>query len=156
MDLAGAAAWVERISDSRAKSSAIKSLASTWSERDLPGAVAWVDSITGVDRKTAAVKVVKNYAGKDAVEAAVWMDSMAGEAGYEDIVTSFIDTAFKSEPELSLPFVSELRDENARLRSYYKILDSWRSDEPQAVEAWINANEIPDLVRTKLQKYPAQ
>lgn len=156
LDPAGAAAWVDSIADSRARSSAIEGLASTWSERDLLGAVAWVNSITGVDRQTAAVKVVQNYAEKDAVEAAVWMDSMVGEAGYEDIVTAFLDTAFKSEPALSLSYVSELRNEKVQYSFYSLILAMWRSDDPQAVEAWINANGIPDLVRTELQKNPAR
>ena len=111
VDSSGTAAWLESVTDFETRSSAIENLASRWSERDLAGAVAWVDSITGTDRTTAAVNVVENYALQDAAEAAVWMESMAGETGYEDIVTAFLNTTSESEPALSLPYVSELSGE---------------------------------------------
>jgi hypothetical protein len=156
VDPSGTAAWLESVTDFETRSSAIENLASRWSERDLAGAVAWVDSITGTDRTTAAVNVVENYALQDAAEAAVWMESMAGETGYEDIVTAFLNTTSESEPALSLPYVSELSGERLQYSLYYTILARWRSDDPQAAEAWINANEIPDLVRLELQKNSAR
>lgn len=144
------AEWVRSLSDNLFRLDAAGELASFWSKRDLPNTLAWIDTIEGPDRIAAAGDVLDTYAKKDAFEAANFIKSMAGEPGYESVLSKFISATRRSEPALAASQIAQFSDKKSQSAFYRFVLGEWLSSDPQAAEAWINSNEFPDEIRNQL------
>lgn len=146
------AEWINSLAESDAKTRAVAEVASQWANQDLPAAVAWTDNLGGEAKTNAAGRIIGDFARENPTEAAGWLSSMSGEPGYERVVQSYIWNTARSNPEASLAQVSELQDTRSQYRYYERILRRWKGSDPDAVEAWMNNNQVSDELRDKVNK----
>lgn len=151
-DAAGTAEWVSTLSESEGKSRAAAEVADAWADQDLQSALAWTDSLEGSSRSSAAQKVIGTYAKENPGEAAAWLRTMSDDPKYNDISRSYIWNTARTHPEFSLAQVGEMQDSRSQDRYYERILRSWKNQDANAAEAWMNNNAVSDKLRNKVNK----
>ena len=155
-DPAKTAEWVTTLDESEGKSRATREVAEEWSEQDLPGAVAWTNTLAGADKVNAAREIIGEYAREDAVQAAIWLQSVSNEPGYEKVVESYIWNTARGNPEMSLAKVPEIQNPQSQEKYYQRILSRWRVRDAQAADAWMSNNNVTEKLRTKVERDSAK
>lgn len=144
------AQWVSTLDSAEAQNRAAASLAKEWSDQDISAAVAWTDQLSGTTKTSAAYEVMGNYAREYPNQAAGWLHSMSGEEKYQTLVQNYIWSTARNHPEASLAQISEIENSRNQNRYYERILGNWSHSNPEAAEAWMNNNQLPEGVKERI------
>lgn len=143
------AAWAATIDNPETRARAIGEVADAWADTDVASAVAWTETLRGTDKTRAASELIGEYAQEDSAKAAQWLDSLADSDGYERVAHAFIWSTAREHPELALSKVDTLSDAKSQRRYYERILKNWYRTDAAAAQAWMNANQVSDAIRSR-------
>lgn len=150
-DPAGTAAWLAK-NPGEASDRSMDDVISTWMEKDKDAAVAYYKGLPAGDMRTSALRGVANtMAMQDPRAAAAFLDANAADAD-DGVYQQFSWHAFGQAPDLAMNYISKIGDAREQERMYGRMLDGWYRRDPDAATTWMNGNQLPQNVRSRMQQ----
>ncbi|MEK7951991.1 hypothetical protein WKV53_15860 [Luteolibacter sp. Y139] len=154
LDPAQAGQWNAAITDVNTRRDVSETVSDAWARQDLASARTWVEHLPEDTRTEAAEGVARQFARQDPAAAGQWLASLGKNPDLDGARQVYIEESFRSSPESSLNFVSQLSDQNRKQGYYWRYLNDWmRRDEP-AARQWMasNSQQLPPQLVERLNR----
>ena len=149
LDPVSTANWVASLENDEVRQRAIGEIAGSWADQDLTSAVAWTETLNGTEKTRAARELIGEYTRENSDQASAWLDSLAGNDGYDRVAQSFIFSTAGSNPELALSKIPTLQNDRSQNRFYERVLTNWHRNDAEASIAWMQANNISESIQQR-------
>ncbi len=151
LDPAGTASWL-MANPGEASKRRMDDVYSVWAQKDQQAALnSYAALPAGEDRSNALRGVITNVA-IESPKAAVSMLNQYPNDVTDRVVRSVVWHTFGEDPSLAASQIGRIADEKERIQTYDRAIGSWLERDPQAAQAWMRSNPLPDVVLKKLNQ----
>lgn len=140
LDPAQAGQWNAAITDVNTRRDVSETVADSWARQDLAAARSWVERLPEDTKSEAAEGVARQYARQDPDAAARWLAGLGSNPDLDGARQVYIEESFRSSPEASLNFVSNISDQQRQQGYYWRYLGDWMRRDEAAARQWMNSN----------------
>ncbi|MEN8791407.1 MAG: hypothetical protein ABF324_04405 [Lentimonas sp.] len=152
-DPAGAAGYIESLGDT-ASTRLKTSLVDEWAENDPAAAAAWLSGLDTEDPAVAraASDVIREWTRYDLTASAEWLNSLPVSADIDRAVASYTMRAAQEDPRTAMSWAESISSDWARYRMMKSVAETWKSEDPDAFEAYVEASELSAEQKEDLRK----
>ena len=123
-----------------------------WAAKDLPGAISSIATVPDAENRSNALRgVVNNLVNTEPQAALALMNRFPNDVS-DRMVQQFVWHSFGSDPSLAINQINRIADEGQRNDMYGRMVGSWINKDPNAANAWLQANQLPAAVQAQLNK----
>jgi hypothetical protein len=161
---AAAVSVLAQVTDPTARSQAIVTLASNWTQDSPQDALTWAQSLQGSESVSALNAIVSTWSKSDPTAAFAYVQNSPDPTAFASIAPALAQAEAQANPQAALAFAQSLPDGDAKTQALNNALVGLaKSDFP---DAWSDATNLPDgdtrttemtnLVGTEAAKDPTQ
>ena len=155
VDPEGTAAWLVA-NPGEASQRRMDDVYGVWAGKDTDAALASFTTLpAGENRSNALRGVVSSVAAEDPKSAVALLDRFPNDVN-DRVVQNVIWHSFGSDPAIAATQIARITDEGQRENMYRRTLDAWFDRDPNAAQAWVQTNTIPESVLTRLTRRQAE
>jgi hypothetical protein len=151
-DPEGAAAYIDTLGDE--VSTSVKSrLLGEWAENDPAAAAAWLDSQKVDDRTLgyASRAIIREWTDYDMTASAEWLNSQPSTPALDRAVMSYAYRAAQEDPASAMTWAESIDNEWMRNRMMQHVSGSWKADDPEAFQNYLDTSTLDDEQKERLQ-----
>lgn len=151
-DPIGAAAYVEAMEDN-AHPDVKTSLLGEWAENDPAAAAAWLSAQAPDEDviRRASAEIIREWTRYDMTASAEWLNSLPDSPALDRAVMSYTYRAAQEDPANAMTWAESISNDWMRNRMMERVASSWRVDDPQAFDAFLQQSELSQAQRDRLQ-----
>jgi len=151
LDPAGTASWL-LANPGEASKRRMDDVYSAWAQKDQSAALSSYAALPpGENRSNALRGVIANVAVENPKAAVSMLDRYPSDVT-DRVVRSVVWHSFGEDPSLAASQIARIADENERNQTYRRAIGSWLERDPQAAQAWLQTNPLPDVVQKELNR----
>ena len=145
--------WVTNIEDDELRARSLRSVGGSLARENLSDAKEWVSSLDPAQQATAASGIIRNLATENSADALAWVQTMQNQEGYQDLLSSYISAAGSQQDyQNALTQIPNIEDDNRQTQAYADSLAMWHRNDPEAAQAWITSNDIPEEAQQAVER----
>ncbi len=141
--------WASQLPDVAARRAADNSVAQNWAQDDPEAATRWAANLPADERGSAVGFAAYFWAKEDPKTAGDFLNSLAGSARDEAVVTFSGGVAIE-DSALALTWAATISDPSIRQKSEEAIATEWLKQDPPAARAWIQNSSMPEAEKARL------
>ncbi|MEX1115426.1 MAG: hypothetical protein WEB53_09250 [Akkermansiaceae bacterium] len=150
-DPAGTVSWLIE-NPSEATQRRMDDVYSVWARKDQQAALTSLNRLPAGDVRSNALRgVISSVASDDPKSAISLMDQYSNDVT-DRVVQNFIWHSFGTDPTTAAGQISRIGDEGQRNQMYTRAIGSWLRRDPDAAQAWLRTNPLPEKVQTELDR----
>ncbi|MEN8724979.1 MAG: hypothetical protein ABF325_05360, partial [Lentimonas sp.] len=129
-------------------------LVDEWAENDPAAAAAWLSGLDTEDPAVAraASDVIREWTRYDLTASAEWLNSLPVSADIDRAVASYTMRAAQEDPRTAMSWAESISSDWARYRMMKSVAETWKSEDPDAFEAYVEASELSAEQKEDLRK----
>lgn len=141
MDPVQASQWNAAMTNVEVRRDVSETVSDSWARTDLASARTWVEGLPENTKSEAAEGVARYYARQDPAAAAQWLTGLGNNPDLDGARRVLIEESFRSSPQTSLEYVSNLADQKSQEGYYWRYLGGWMRQDENAARAWMNNHQ---------------
>jgi hypothetical protein len=152
-DPAGAAAYVESLG-ADVPASITTRLLGEWAENDPEAAAAWL-SAREFDEDTlsrASTAIIREWTRYDMAASAEWLNSQPSSPALDRAVMNYTYRAAQEDPANAMTWAESIGNDWMRTRMMQHVAGSWKSDDPESFQSYIDSSEFDEAQKKQLQE----
>ncbi|MGB0744302.1 MAG: hypothetical protein ACPGSB_07225 [Opitutales bacterium] len=151
-DPVGAAAYVDSLGG-EVPSSVKARLLGEWAENDPQSAAEWLNG-REVDENTlgrASQAIIREWTRYDMEASAEWLNSQPSSPALDRAVMSYTYRAAQEDPASAMSWAESIDSDWMRTRMMQHVAGTWKNDNPEAFQSYIDNSGFDDEQKKKLQ-----
>lgn len=128
-------------------------LLSEWAENDPVAAAAWLDG-REIDEETlgrASTAIIREWTRYDMASSAEWLNAQPSSPALDRAVMSYTYRAAQEDPANAMTWAESIDNDWMRTRMMTHVAGSWKADDPDAFQSYLDKAELSDEQREKLE-----
>ncbi len=151
LDPAGTASWL-LANPGEASKRRMDDVYSAWAQKDEQAALnSYAALPAGEDRSNALRGVIANVAMESPKAAVSMLDRYPNDVT-DRVVRSVVWHLLGEDPSLAASQIARIANENERNQMYRRAIGNWLERDPQAAQAWMQKNPLPDVVQKEFNR----
>jgi hypothetical protein len=137
---------------------AVRGVAQRWSFSDPEAAAAWARGLRDEKAQANAMGALAGeWGNREPAAAARWIESLPSGLARDEAVSTFSGRTAHRDPEGSIAWALTIEDSSKQAKTAREVFDTWLKSDSAAAGKWLQtARDVPDQLRTDLQKMLAQ
>lgn len=152
-DPEGAASYITSLGDA-ASTNLKTSLVNEWAEHDPSAAAEWLSALGAEDPSVAraAASIIEEWAKYDLNASAEWLNSLPASSDLDRTVGTYTRYAAREDPANAMTWAESIYDDRGRTRMMQYVASTWKSEEPEAFEEYLNTSGLSEEEKVALQE----
>ncbi len=152
-DPQGAASYLDSLGDA-VPASVTTSFLSEWAANDPQAAAAWLGSRELDDRTLsgASTAIIREWTRYDMAASAEWLNSQPVSPALDRAVMSYTYRAAQEDPASAMSWAESINHDQMRTRMMQYVAGTWREDDPESFQDFIDNSDFTDEQRTSLME----
>jgi hypothetical protein len=155
-DPEGAAAYVQSLGEG-ASESMKTALLGEWAESDPAAAAAWLglQQVGDETLSRASTAIIREWTRHDLAASAEWLNSQPDSPTLDRAIMSYTYRAAQEDPASAMTWAESIDNEWMRNRMMQHVSGSWKADDPDAFQNYLDNADLDDEQKEHLQNAEA-